>query len=203
MTRLTSSLPPAFPTPHSSAPLAAERPATSPQPVAQARPADSESFSSAAPKDVAMKFYEAFLSKDPEAMAGLYADDVHFKDIIFDARGKDDAMHIWRTLMRNPTIQGTPEFIKQDGDTAHVRVKVKYVFSQTQRPVEREFVAKLQVRDGKIVSHVERGEPGKGDFDHFARQAFSHGWIAGLPLVGDVYEKAIVAMARNKVDEAR
>lgn len=203
MSRVTAQLPQVAPTSLPPA-SAAEAPASVPEQtsVTPSRPVDSAAFTEASPKDVAMRFYDAFMNKDPNAMESLYADNVHFKDIVFDERGKDDAMHMWRTLLKNPTIKGTTEFIKQEGETAYVKVKVNYVFSQTKRPVEREFLAKILVRDGKIVSHVEKGEPGKGDFDHFAKQAFSHGWVAGLPIVGDLYEKAIVTMARNKIDEA-
>ncbi len=103
-------------------------------------------------------FYQAFQRRDGEAMATCYHADVRFSDPVFpDLRGSR-AGGMWRMLTARKDSDTTVIYsdIHADdaGGTAHW--EARYTFPDaTGRKVHNCIDARFELRDGKIIRHVD------------------------------------------------
>lgn len=120
---------------------------------------------------VITRFYEAFARRDAEAMAACYADDVHFSDPAFPNLHGEDARDMWRMLVgQGKDLVVTFKDVTGDAAQGTAHWDAEYTFSVTKRHVINRIDARFELRDGRIVRHVDTF-----DFPLWARQAL------GLP----------------------
>jgi len=116
---------------------------------------------------VAERFYSAFAARDWRAMGALYADDARFSDPAFVDLDAVEVRAMWRMLIsRGTDLKLHYRVLNETADSAQVHWTARYTFTQTGRPVVNEIDARLQLRDGNIVRHVDAF-----DFHRWARQA--------------------------------
>ena len=135
--------------------------------------------------DVARTFYDAFEKKDLASMGALYADDVKFKDAIFQFDDKPGVMGMWKNLFKtDPNAQLKFTVDSVNGDTVKGHWVADYHVGK--RPVHNEVATTMKVRDGKITEHTD-------DFSwkKWAPQAFPGGKLFTLPGL-DALAKALV-----------
>ncbi len=139
---------------------------------------------------VASRFYDAFAARDWRAMGALYADDAKFSDPAFVNLDANEVRAMWQMLVtRGTDLRLEHEVLDETADAAQVRWIARYTFSQTGRPVVNNITAALQLRDGKIVRHLD-----VFDFHRWARQALgAPGLLLGwTPL----FQRAVQKKAR-------
>ncbi len=107
-------------------------------------------------EDVAKLFYEAFERKDADAMAALYAPDATFSDPVFQNLTGVQAGQMWRMLLSGSKDLSIEFFIEESDDQkALILWDAWYTFSKTGRAVHNIIRANIEVRDGKIIKHVD------------------------------------------------
>lgn len=106
--------------------------------------------------DVVTHFYESFARRDHASMGASYADNARFSDPVFnDLRGVQ-VKAMWRMLCeRGGDLTMSWGDIRRDGDVVLVRWEARYTFAPTKRPVHNVVRARLTVRDGRIVEHID------------------------------------------------
>ncbi len=124
------------------------------------------------PAEVARAFYDAFIHRRVDDMEALYAEDVHFKDPIFEYRDRRGTMHMWRKLQG---AKITYALDRVEGDVAIGRWVARYKLLGR---VENHVESRLTVRGGRIVEHLD-------DFSwsRWSRQALRLGPLAEVGLV--------------------
>lgn len=140
-------------------------------------------------------FYEAFSRRDGEAMAACYHPEATFSDPVFPALTGGDPGRMWRMLC----AQGKDLTLRFDGVEAddqrgRAHWVATYTFSSTGRRVVNDIHAEFELRDGKIVRHVDTF-----DFWRWSRQALGlAGWLLGWTpwLRGKVRAQAQKALSR-------
>ncbi|HEU4729797.1 MAG TPA: nuclear transport factor 2 family protein [Kofleriaceae bacterium] len=102
-------------------------------------------------------FYTAFQRRDPDRMLACYAPDVWFTDPVFrDLRGPR-VIAMWRMLGERATAREiTFSNVRADDRTGSAHWEARYVFSPTGRKVHNVIDATFELRDGKIVRHIDR-----------------------------------------------
>ncbi|MBT8221334.1 MAG: nuclear transport factor 2 family protein [Bacteroidia bacterium] len=125
------------------------------------------------------KFYTAFSNLDGDAMAACYDRDVVFHDPAFGELKGEHAGNMWRMLCASQKdkgfkVEATNIQLQDHSGSAHW--EAWYTFSQTGRGVHNVIEASFEIKDGKIIRHVD-------DFDlyRWSRQAmgvtgFLIGW---------------------------
>jgi limonene-1,2-epoxide hydrolase len=132
--------------------------------------------------DVATALYEALSRRDGEAMAACYFDDgALFSDEVFvGLRGREIGA-MWTMLCsRAHDMVVHYQITSQANDVVSVAWNATYTFTKTKRKVHNVIFATIQVKDGKIVQHIDRF-----DFWRWSRQAlgpagFLLGWTPFL-----------------------
>ncbi len=122
-------------------------------------------------------FYAAFARLDADAMAACYAPDAMFEDEVFQLRGKQEVMGMWRMLCETVRRQGAEHWklewsdVDADDYGGQAHWEAWYRFSATGRLVHNRINARFGFNnDGLIVVHRDRF-----DFALWSRQAL------GLP----------------------
>lgn len=125
---------------------------------------------------VADRFYSAFATRDWRTMGQLYADDARFSDPAFVDLDAEEVRAMWRMLIsRGTDLALEYQVLNESAEAATVHWTARYTFSQTGRPVVNEIDARLVLRDGVIVRHVDTF-----DFHRWAWQALgAPGWLLG------------------------
>ncbi len=122
-------------------------------------------------ESVAARFYDAFAARDWRTMAALYADEATFADPAFGRLDAREVRAMWQMLVgRAGDLRIEHRTLSEEADSARVRWIAHYTFSQTGRPVVNVIDARMRLRAGAIVEHVDRF-----DFHRWSRQAL------GLP----------------------
>ncbi len=142
---------------------------------------------------VADRFYSAFAARDWRTMGLLYADAARFSDPVFQDLNAAEVRAMWRMLVtRGSDLRLQYRVLDETAESAQVRWVARYTFPQGGRPVINEVAARLALRDGAIVRHVD-----VFGFHRWARQAL------GLPglLLGwtPPFRRAVQARARAGV----
>ena len=146
-------------------------------------------------RTLALRFYTAFAARDAEAMAACYADDATFSDPVFPELRGEAVRDMWRMLCaRGKDLRVQHELLEADATHALVRWHAWYSFTGTGRSVHNVVMSRLELRDGKIVTHRDRF-----NFHRWARQALGPpglllGWAPFLRR--KVQQQAAVALAR-------
>lgn len=139
------------------------------------------------PAEVVTKFYQAFESKNVDAMAQLYAPNLKFKDAIFSFDDAAGATHMWRKLFEvDPNAKLKFTLDSTEGST----VKGHWVadYHVLGRPVHNEVSTTMKVENGKITQHTD-------DFSwkKWAPQAFPAGALFTLPGLDSLAKVAVRA----------
>lgn len=101
-------------------------------------------------------FYESFQRRDGAAMANAYAADARFTDPVFPDLEGAEVGAMWRMLTeRGKDLEVTFRDVSADGDTARAHWEATYTFSATGRRVHNVIDATFDLRDGRIVRHVD------------------------------------------------
>ncbi|MFO0672370.1 MAG: nuclear transport factor 2 family protein [Polyangiaceae bacterium] len=101
-------------------------------------------------------FYEAFARRDGQAMSDAYAPDASFSDPVFPSLSGTEAGAMWRMLTgRSNDLDVSHSELEANGGRVTLRWDAHYTFSATGRKVHNIVRATIDVRDGKIVRHVD------------------------------------------------
>lgn len=130
-------------------------------------------------KKLITQFYYAFANGNVKSMQDCYADSVIFKDPVFGALKGDRAKKMWEMLLtRNKDIDIYVSDIYVGEDTGSAKWKAIYLFGKRKRKVVNNVTASFEIKDAKIVKHLD-------DFNFYkwAKQAmgvkgFLFGWTA-------------------------
>ena len=143
------------------------------------------------------RFYEAFQSRDAEAMGACYADDVVFSDPAFGELRGEEARDMWRMLVqRAQEFSLTFDAVDANDRTGSAQWVARYLFSQSGRSVVNRIQAQFVFRGGRIAEHRDTF-----DLWRWSRQALG---LKGV-LLGwtPVVQRAIRAQARKGLDAYR
>jgi ketosteroid isomerase-like protein len=143
---------------------------------------------------VVQLFYESFQRRDYRTMQSLYDDSAHFSDPAFTNLDAREVRAMWEMLISSATDLRI-EFSRPKGVGGEITCEWQawYTFSKTGRPVHNIIVARMIIRDGKIVEHTD-----SFNFWRWSRQALG---IPGL-LLGwsSILEKKVRLTARARLD---
>ena len=107
-------------------------------------------------ESVIHKFYRAFQKKDYRTMIECYHPEIHFRDEVFDLRGKA-AGAMWHMLCeRGADLSLDYGAVKADDNNGSAHWEASYTFSVTNRKVLNKIDAQFEFRDGKIIVHRDR-----------------------------------------------
>lgn len=101
-------------------------------------------------------FYTSFQKRDAEGMVACYHPDVRFSDPVFHELVGARACAMWRMLCgRAKELEIEFRDVQADDRTGSAHWEARYLFSATGRKVHNVIEAKFELRDGKIVRHVD------------------------------------------------
>ncbi len=113
------------------------------------------------------KFYDAFSRRDSAAMAALYTPETVFSDPVFPHLHGEQAKSMWHMLCSGAKdLKVVYEVVNETDQGATVKWDAFYTFSKTGRRVHNRVIAKMELRNGKIISHRD-----KFSFWRWSRQA--------------------------------
>lgn len=125
------------------------------------------------------RFYAAFATLDPDAMARCYAPTVEFQDELFSLRGHTEVMGMWRMLCASLQANGRNDWkldygpLDADDAVGAAYWEAHYLFGLHARPVHNRIHATFAFdADGLIAYHHD-----DFDFRRWSRQAL------GLPAI--------------------
>lgn len=122
------------------------------------------------PRDVADRFYAAFADRDFAVMGALYDDTATFTDPAFGALDARRTRAMWAMLLsRSKDLSVTHEIQASDDERVRTQWVAHYTFGRTGRKVNNHVTATMDVRDGKIIRHVD-------DFDMQSWMKQALGW---------------------------
>jgi ketosteroid isomerase-like protein len=102
-------------------------------------------------------FYQAFQRRDPEAMVACYHPEIWFSDPVFVELRGPRAGAMWRMLCeRASSLEVTFRDVTADDRTGRAHWEARYLFSATGRTVHNVIDAEFELRDGKIIRHIDR-----------------------------------------------
>lgn len=109
-------------------------------------------------KELITAFYTAFQAGNATKMGSLYANQATFEDPAFGQLDAAEARAMWSMLLERSKGQLQIEFsdVKgtESGGSAHW--EAKYPFGKTGRKVHNKIDAQFEIKDGKIIKHVDR-----------------------------------------------
>lgn len=146
-------------------------------------------------------FYAAFARLDADAMARCYADDVTFRDEVFELQGKREVMGMWRMLCEGVKAKGRDDWkltwseVSANGDAGQARWDAHYRFSKTGRLVHNVIQARFVFdHKGEIQRHRD-----SFDFWRWSRQALgTPGTLLGW---SPMLRGAVRKQARESLDK--
>jgi hypothetical protein len=101
------------------------------------------------------KFYSSFQKKNFKDMIDCYHSEIHFKDEVFNLKGKK-ACAMWHMLCeRGRDLEITFGNVEINDNFGKVHWEAKYTFAQIKRKVHNKIQAKFEFRDGKIIQHTD------------------------------------------------
>jgi ketosteroid isomerase-like protein len=103
-------------------------------------------------------FYTAFAAKDPEGMAACYHKDIHFEDPAFGVLKGEKAGQMWRMLcgsQKGKEFNVTFSDITYTDEKGTAHWEAQYNFSKTGRKVHNKIDASFEIKDGKIIKHID------------------------------------------------
>lgn len=105
----------------------------------------------------AQQFYQAFQQQDAEGMIACYHPEATFEDPAFGPLQGEDLFWMWRMLCANAQDFALQfEVLEATDAQAKVHWEAQYTFSQTGRRVHNRIDATLDLKDGKIVRHIDQ-----------------------------------------------
>lgn len=119
-------------------------------------------------EELIYNFYDFFKRKDFLGMHSCYADDATFSDEVFKKLDAREVKAMWEMLItRGKDLVLDYNNVNANDTNGSAEWIATYTFSKTKRKVINKIQAKFVIRDGKIVSHID-----KFDFYKWSRQAF-------------------------------
>ena len=89
-------------------------------------------------------------------MGALYGDEAEFSDPVFPSLNAKQVRAMWAMLTSRSKDLKVSFVVEDESPTsARVRWNADYTFSKTGRAVHNRVVAKMELRDGLIVRHVD------------------------------------------------
>lgn len=127
--------------------------------------------------EIAAQFYEAFMTKDGEKMANLYAKNATFSDEVFRSLIGPEVGAMWRMLCtRSKDLIITYEILNSTETTAQARWHATYTFSKTGRKVHNVVTSAITTSNGKIVDHRDHFSFWKWSSQAFGPLGVLLGW---------------------------
>jgi hypothetical protein len=126
------------------------------------------------------KFYSGFQKKDVKSMIECYHPEIHFKDEVFDLKGKQ-AGAMWHMLCESgKDLQISFRNIKTHKKSGSAYLEAKYTFSKTKRTVHNKIIAHFEFKDGKIIRHIDAFNFWKWSWQAFGILGLFLGWTSFL-----------------------
>ncbi len=99
-------------------------------------------------------FYSSLASRDGDAMAACYADDIIFEDPAFGELRGNDPGDMWRMLCSSDTDLALEYNILESSEkTVRTNWIATYTFTKTGNKVRNDIEATMTFRDDKIIEH--------------------------------------------------
>ena len=113
-------------------------------------------------------FYEFFKRKDYLGMQNCYDENAVFSDEVFIGLNVNEVRAMWEMLItRGKDLVLDFKNVNANDTSGSAEWQATYTFSKTRRKVINKISAQFVIKDGKIVSHID-----KFDFYKWNRQAF-------------------------------
>lgn len=109
-------------------------------------------------REVIEKFYSAFNELDAEKMVSYYHEEIQFEDPAFGVLKGEKAKNMWRMLcasQKGKQFQIEYSNISFENDKGSAHWEAKYNFSKTGRKVHNKIDAQFELKDGKIIKHID------------------------------------------------
>lgn len=105
---------------------------------------------------VVQRLYDAFRARDGQAMQDCYATDATFRDEVFDLAGAEQIGGMWKMLLERGTdLAIEVSDVRADATSGSAHWDATYTFAATGRPVVNRIDATFELRDDRIVRHVD------------------------------------------------
>ena len=126
--------------------------------------------------DIVTQFYQALQQRNARAMIANYHPDLKFADPAFGQLDYQHACAMWQMLCSSATDLKVEFSIVHANDTeATTKWIAEYTFGKTGRPVHNEITAGMEIKDGKIIRHID-----EFNLHQWAKQALGvQGWLIG------------------------
>lgn len=134
------------------------------------------------------KFYTAFSKGDAAGMIECYDDNIVFTDPAFGTLEGDRAKAMWQMLLQNKNSELTVTFnILENTETrGKVNWEAKYLFGPSKRKVHNKITANLELKNGKIVRHIDEFDRWKWSRMALGFKGLLLGWT---PFMGKMINK--------------
>lgn len=121
-------------------------------------------------------FYTCFQNKDVKGMQDCYADEAVFSDTIFKNLNSKEVKSMWKMLItKGKDLRLEFKDISATENSAKAHWDAYYTFSATGKKVINRIDASFEIRDGKIIKHIDHF-----NFFTWAKQAFGvKGYLFG------------------------
>jgi len=125
---------------------------------------------------IATEFYSAFNQKNAAGMNEHYHQHLEFEDPAFGKLSYDQTCSIWQMLCESAKdLEIDFAILMASEGYVETNWTAKYTFSKTGRFVQNNIIAKMKIRDGKIIEHID-----SFDLHTWAKQAMGfQGWLLG------------------------
>jgi len=138
-------------------------------------------------------FYTSFQKRDAEGMVACYHPDVRFSDPVFHELVGARACAMWRMLCgRAKELEIEFRDVQADDRTGSAHWEARYLFSATGRKVHNVIEAKFELRDGKIVRHVDTFDLWRWAGMALGARGKLLGWLS--PVQRAIHAKAIAGL---------
>jgi ketosteroid isomerase-like protein len=103
-----------------------------------------------------IQFYTAFQARDYATMQASYADDATFSDPVFKNLSANEVRAMWEMFcVKGTDLEISFNNVIETSDGGSADWTARYLFSATDRKVTNRIHAKFNIRNGKIIRHVD------------------------------------------------
>lgn len=110
------------------------------------------------PTDVVETFYQAVRNNDHQTISGLYHDTATFEDPVFGKLNSEQVKAMWTMLLERSKGNLTAEHKIRSASEAKIESEMtaRYTFGKKKRPVTNSIASTFILKDGLILSQVDR-----------------------------------------------
>lgn len=128
--------------------------------------------------EIITQFYDAFVEGNATTMGSLYDEKIEFEDPAFGKLEGEEVRKMWEMLIKrsNGNLKVSYNIHDVAVNFAIVHWTATYPFSQTGRMVTNHIVAKIALKNNKIIKHTEYFNLWKWSRQALGWKGFLLGW---------------------------